>query len=202
MVGSYGVGRQRGVSGPVWLLGGILIGVLATLGGEKLLRHLGKGTEIKGTRPAPVVRLASSGAVVQLTPDQLRRGVLVSSTQPLKLVKGSDSKLAKQDGAKIFTGFKSWTGTVNYIKTGQGEFIIKTPTGEKVETGWRPQDYQDFVGGATLQMHARPGETFVLYFQRKQRGPINLGTISVGTGAGSAANGNKTSAPKPAGNAT
>jgi hypothetical protein len=181
---SQGNGRQGGMSGPVWMLLGIVIGALGTYGGLKVLHHGARGgsSNDEAKNVPTIVHEPITGDTIALSADPSKQGVEMSSTGTVKLVANGDAQKARQEGAKVFAGFKSWAGTASYLHTNQGEFIVKTDSGAVVNNGWDSSSYIEFLKGTPLEIRASPGEHYVIFFQRKGRNPINLATVTLAAG--------------------
>jgi hypothetical protein len=115
--------------------------------------------------------------VLQIQAQPAQRGLQLSSPLPLQLLKPSESKRAQQRGKAIFSGFRDWSSTANYLAKGQGEFVLKAADGTELETNWETRDYRIFVSGGILQIEVPVGQPHTLYFQRKGQRGIDLGTF-------------------------
>ncbi|MBV9471111.1 MAG: hypothetical protein JO316_00215 [Abitibacteriaceae bacterium] len=177
--------------GTMWgFLGGLVVGVGAGVGGPKIMHRLSKpDTASKKTKPVVAKPRPTAGPTLDLSPEPAQRGILLSSASPIKLLKPSESKRTQQQADGVFTGFKNWTGTAAYLKSGQGGLFLKATGGTAVSTGWQEGDYDKFVRGIPLHANLTSGQPYTLYFQRKGQRPIDLGTFNIGTA---------TAAPKPA----
>ncbi len=198
---------RRNWSGFWWCLFGLILGLgLGTpLGwfGPKILNRIQRETrkEPEAT-PTPVVaRNMGRLELIQIQAQPSQRGLQLSSPLPLQLLKSSESKRAQQRGKTIFSGFRDWTGTANYLAKGQGEFVLKAAGGADLETNWESRDYRTFISGGILQIEVPVGQPYTLYFQRKGQRGIDLGTFRINVPAPKPAKPAAKGQPKPAGEA-
>lgn len=174
---------RKSTGGPVWGLGGLIVGLGLGWGGPKVLHKLTQhDTTTKKTKTvAAKPKLPSGGQALELEPLPAQKGILLASALPIKLLRPSESKRTQQQSGGVFTGFKNWLGTANYLKSGQGGLFLKAVGGKAVSTGWKAADYDKFARGIPLRANLLAGQSYTLYFQRKSQRAIDLGTFSFGT---------------------
>ena len=173
----------RSSSGPLWGLGGVVVGLGLGYGGERALHHFNRAPA-KPIAKKVTIKPQPTGATLSILPQPAQKGLLISAPSGIKLVTPGASGRTQQQGASVFTGFKNWTGTANYLASGQGDLQIKGAGGTAITTNWAAADYKYFVKGTALTTRIAGGP-FTLFFQRKGRSAVNLGTFSLGSnGAG------------------
>ena len=172
---------RRNWSSVAWgFLAGLIVGAPLGWAGPKIMKRLQRAPEKSEVRPAVVAPKPSNTQMLELLAQPAQRGLeLSSSSASLQLLKPSEGKRTKQRGKRIFSGFRDWARTANYLTSGQGEFILKTANGQAVSTNWQRRDYQTFANGGILQAELSIGQPHVLFFQRKGQRAINLGTFRV-----------------------
>lgn len=166
---------RRNYSGLWGFLAGLVVGGGLGVAAPRLWRMMNppqsKKAQLPKPAPSPLQTLTIAG-------DPKNKGLVLRAAGALQLTADSSSKLSKQQGSAIFTGFRNWQGTVNYLHSGQGSLYVQEGTGNTIDTPWQPPDYRAMLTGKQpLRVSIRSKRPMTLFFRRAGSTPVNLGTF-------------------------
>lgn len=170
--------RRKNRAGALWFAGGTLFGLMLGLVLPRAMGRLNRAQPEAAPTPVASKPRVAIAPKLQIAAVPTQRGLVLSSVLPLKLLQPGESKKAVQQGAKIFCGFRSWSGTSNYLQNGDGVLLLQTK-GAVYNTGWKPADIAKVPGGAALTTDVVAGQPFTLAFRRNGQRAIPLATFQL-----------------------
>ena len=143
-----------------------------------------RNTDKKQVAPIPKptskkIQLKPSAALqpLRLTPDSRRQGFILSSTQPLKLLRSGGNWKATQQGNRIFCRVKKYPVIVKLLANGAGNFFVQRPDNKILKPGWTVRDYKNFAHGRTIETKIGANKRRALHFRAVGQPWIYMGTF-------------------------